>query len=697
MTRTTWRFRLLVLGVSLCLWGPACVVQQGTVHVKDGKQYGVTSSRLWRARWWNYYERGASYAAGAFWTEAMADFQEALRQRAADQRRARTYGLHFLDYFPHRELGVVYYELGRYPEAVGELEASLGSVETAKAKFYLNKARQKVLEQTRADAAPPRIVIESPGEGLLTSQRTLTVQGYVEDDTYVSGIAINDRAQFIELAQPRVAFRQDIPLQDGPNTIDIVAVDLVGQPVRQRRTVLVDRQGPLLSLAQVQPVGVPPQQRVYVSGFVSDASGVVRFMLADTPVSAPSGNEGEFRQEVRLAPGVSTLPFEVEDAVGNVVRGVIRVDTVTFAPPRIQQGGLEPAHFQRWAALTQDGVMMDIAPGAPEPLRLAQDPSGDRSPPVIKVMGGGTEQTTYYDSVYLEGEVTDASPITAFTVNGESLWRREGQQLFFGYIAVLKPGTNLLHFAATDKAGNTAQLEVMVERKVEEVKRLDARLRVTVIPLEKKGEAATLAETAYEHLVTAFVSQGRFQLIEREQLDKVLGEQQLSQTALVEPQTAARVGKIMAAEGMVVGTATETPKALEVFIRFVDVETAAVLAAEDVYGEDLTGRGVRPLMEGLALKMRNHFPLQQGLVLKTEGKKVFLDLGDKQVMKHGKVLIFREGEAIKHPVTGKLLGAPTEILGEVVVDTVAEDFSQGTLRQVKNPEAIMQLDKAITK
>jgi tetratricopeptide (TPR) repeat protein len=117
-------------------------VDQGKVYTKDGQEYGVTSSQVWRGRWWNYYERGSSYAAGEFWFEAIADLQEAIKQRDQDQRRSRTYGLHFVDYFPHREIGVVYYRLGRYADAIRELETSLQSAETAKAKFYLNKARR---------------------------------------------------------------------------------------------------------------------------------------------------------------------------------------------------------------------------------------------------------------------------------------------------------------------------------------------------------------------------------------------------------------------------------------------------------------------------------------------------------------------------------------------------------------------------
>jgi len=102
-------------------------------------------------------------------------------------------------------------------------------------------------------------------------------------------------------------------------------------------------------------------------------------------------------------------------------------------------------------------------------------------------------------------------------------------------------------------------------------------------------------------------------------------------------------------------------------------------------------------MEGLALKMRQHFPILQGLVLKVEDKKVFLDLGRQQVKKHMKLLVFREGEAIRHPITGKLLGAPTEILGEVEIESALDDFSQGVLLPTDKAADIKQLDKVITK
>jgi hypothetical protein len=88
----------------------------------------------------------------------------------------------------------------------------------------------------------------------------------------------------------------------------------------------------------------------------------------------------------------------------------------------------------------------------------------------------------------------------------------------------------------------------------------------------------------------------------------------------------------------------------------------------------------------------------EGLVMKTEGKTIFVDLGSKQaIKKYMKLILFREGEALTHPLTGKVLGAPTETLGEARVEVVLEELSQATLLAPAPSAAVKQLDKVITK
>jgi hypothetical protein len=105
---------------------------------------------------------------------------------------------------------------------------------------------------------------------------------------------------------------------------------------------------------------------------------------------------------------------------------------------------------------------------------------------------------------------------------------------------------------------------------------------------------------------------------------------------------------------------------------------------------------LRFLLEGLSLKLRQRFPIIQGLVLKVENQRLFFNLGNKQIKKYMKLVIYRDGEPIKDPSTGQILGAPTEVLGEAKVEDVFDNLSQGIIQQNVSGE-VKQLDKAITK
>ena len=104
-----------------------------------------------------------------------------------------------------------------------------------------------------------------------------------------------------------------------------------------------------------------------------------------------------------------------------------------------------------------------------------------------------------------------------------------------------------------------------------------------------------------------------------EQLEAILQEHKLSQTALIDPDTAVTIGKLAAAEGVLLGTVLETPNALDVFARFVDVETSVILAAEDVYGEDLASGRQDARWRGSAGNSGGIFRSWRGLVIEWTG------------------------------------------------------------------------------
>ena len=70
---------------------------------------------------------------------------------------ARTYGMHFIDYFPHRELGIIHYEVGDLDAARKELELSLSHFPSAKARFYLDQVRKALIQQEAREATYPKL------------------------------------------------------------------------------------------------------------------------------------------------------------------------------------------------------------------------------------------------------------------------------------------------------------------------------------------------------------------------------------------------------------------------------------------------------------------------------------------------------------------------------------------------------------
>jgi hypothetical protein len=327
----------------------------------------------------------------------------------------------------------------------------------------------------------------------------------------------------------------------------------------------------------------------------------------------------------------------------------------------------------------------------------------DRHAPVIKLIGLGEQESTVDDSIYLEGQVTDASAIVAFAINGASLWRRNARQLFFGQRFPLQEGENTFVLEAVDEAGNTAQLKVAVTRTVRPVRQMGSRLRVVLLPFAKKGEAPVLAEAVHDYLFNVFVQQRRFDFIERQRLEAILQEltlrQKLTQGALIDPASAAETGKSIAtAEGIMIGTVTETAQSLEILARFVDVDTAVVMAVGDVYGEDLTPPTVKTLVEGLVWKLQRQFPLAEGVVLEKAGKQLFTDLNERHGVKRSmKLLIFRPGQEFTHPQTGRRLKKPDVILGEARITAVSPDLSEALVLPSEAPGEVRESDMVITK
>ena len=90
-------------------------------------------------KWYNFYEEGVDLVRSNNWSQAIVNFNKALKVKNKDVNKIKTYGMHFIKYFPHREKGICLYNLGRLEEAKRELQISLRQEYSSRAQEYLSK------------------------------------------------------------------------------------------------------------------------------------------------------------------------------------------------------------------------------------------------------------------------------------------------------------------------------------------------------------------------------------------------------------------------------------------------------------------------------------------------------------------------------------------------------------------------------
>lgn len=670
-------FAILITTLAFC----GCAVNSVPVHVKEGREYGKIDEAF-RHKWWNYYKRGLSFAEGEFYKEAEADLRKAIGRRMQDQRMARTYGMHFIDYFPHRELGIIHYLTNDLDTAGKELELSLEQFPSAKARFYLDRVRKAIIEKQGA-ASPPSLTLDFKTNEIWTRQDPVFISGIARDENYISEVTIKGTPLFSEGSQKEFSFRERLELSQGRHEIEITAQNLPGRKIRQKLIFHIDREGPTVTIEAVHPdSGNTGGMRV--SGSVYDDAGVSELIINGQSIDIRQETEIFFSES--LLTDKSELELSASDRLGNRTTAKIPLNSSVVRDPSHQATGIpRPASPVMLASVASDADRFFLS---------ALFGPKDKTAPDINLKGWTDTQTVFLEKIYLEGKVSDESKIVGLGVNGTPILRREGQLVFFGHLAELREGRNEILIEARDEAGNTASKRISVTRKIPKALQLEERLSITVLPFEQSGEVSEFSVSFQDNLINALVNQNRFRMIERTQLDMILREQKLSRTKLIDRDTALKLGRLIAARSILTGSIVETRTGIEIVARMVDTETSEILATQDVYNESKDLVALKTLSEGMAVKFHRDFPLLDGLVIQQKGGYIFIDIGQDKVKLQRRFIAYRE-EPIKHPATGKILGADNVITGHVRVTQVTTDLSKAKILNSNATVSIKPLDKVI--
>ncbi len=215
------------------------------------------------------------------------------------------------------------------------------------------------------------------------------------------------------------------------------------------------------------------------------------------------------------------------------------------------------------------------------------------------------------------------------------------------------------------------------------------KIKIAVLPFNLQGEnfeTEDMGIIVAEWLITAFVKEGRFEVVERKLLGQILEEQQMVEAGLVSHETASEIGRLLGVKVIISGSVMRLRDIIEVNTRIIDVTSASIVTAESVQSRNVTG--LQLLVIQMADKIIKSFPLE-GYIANREQFNVIIDLGELAGVKPGmQFMAYKEGEVVRHPKTDEVLYVTQKKTGIIKITTVQRKISEGIIVEETGPDSI---------
>lgn len=234
-----------------------------------------------------------------------------------------------------------------------------------------------------------------------------------------------------------------------------------------------------------------------------------------------------------------------------------------------------------------------------------------------------------------------------------------------------------------------------------------AQPRIAVLPLKGsfRGLMPDQSDSVYQVVTSLLVRLRRFEVMERAQIQAVLGEGKFQGSGLVDEGSAVELGKQLGASFVFLGSwtghadqqvqrsitnqagyqeNTQFSANISINLRMVDVRTGRIAHTFDATGApmiplsvaDAVKTALKEAEKRLERVVRNAYPLTCIVLKALSEKELLVDLGVADGAQKGDVFcIIRRGEDIIHPRTGERLPGEKIFLAEVEVLRVDERTS----------------------
>jgi len=127
------------------------------------------------------------------------------------------------------------------------------------------------------------------------------------------------------------------------------------------------------------------------------------------------------------------------------------------------------------------------------------------------------------------------------------------------------------------------------------------KIRLAVVDFattDQKLEPVNLNQIVAEWLTLFLVNAGAVEVVERQELQKILQEQSLGQTGVINAESAANLGEVLGIKILVTGTVMRLGNTLEVTARLIDTSNGAIVGAFSAMAADVNA--LRPQVQQLA-------------------------------------------------------------------------------------------------
>ena len=109
------------------------------------------------ASWYDDYDAGIAAARAGNWSTVASKMTSAIKGNPTENNKARTYGAIFINYHPYYYRGVAYLNLGRYEQAIADLERTSGAGPENLGSIgeLIDRAKRQLAAASTPDPSPP--------------------------------------------------------------------------------------------------------------------------------------------------------------------------------------------------------------------------------------------------------------------------------------------------------------------------------------------------------------------------------------------------------------------------------------------------------------------------------------------------------------------------------------------------------------